>query len=549
MHLMTLVGVIWIFHPGGHSSSCTSTFTAVLLSVATWVQSKSADRSGSAEQKLHSDFVAYFSVTQARGQGMGGGRGGRFGTGRGMGGGRGGFGGGRGPPRAQGWETVDRSKQACVFFAQGKCTKGDACSFSHSNPAEGGVNQAPVSAPQGVPGGQVPAGPPLARMPAARDANASQTEVRAAVAEESNGVNINSAGFPGKGRGAASASVAVLSSNQVGAFGGGTTGPAAVVGGAGKTSYVTGRNGQHPASSLDQRQETPGHTGIIALPDGGFVTRKRAAELQLGRDERSETEPRQVRQRDDREHGRAQERRPALRSGNRGVTPGGRVSIMDRLGPAKQSPERESTRARVVAPAMPRPEVPGQQVRRREEPRQHSTPVERPVLQPSSPTPLPRSRVQSSARLTHRAESGRGDGVSASQVARPTTVAQQQKPSALDFKIPTLDEIKSRKAKAEGAAPEAAKRREGRPGNVAKGGQLYAGSTERWKHGSTTSANRSEAAVDPDVLTPHSSAPAVAAEVQTPVAEPAPAPAHAPAVQSDPPQLDAEDMDEFSEWL
>lgn len=474
---------------------------------------------------------------------MGGGRGGRFGTGRGMGGGRGIFGGGRGLPRAQqGWETVDRSQQACVFFAQGKCTKGEACPFSHSNPAEEGHNQAPVSTPtsqpQGVTGGQVQpvsAGPPLARMPAARDSGVPQMEVEAAaVAVGTNGVRLSSTGFSTKARGPASASVAGgrngpgLSPNQVGAFGGGTTGPAAVAGSASKMSFVTGRNGQQqarvPAASLDQHQETPGHAGIIALPDGGFVTRKRAAELQLRRDERSEPEPRQVRQRDGREHGRAQERGPALRLGNGGVTPSGRVSIMDRLGPAKkQSPERAPTRARVEASARPRPEAPGQQGRKREEPRQHSTtPVEHPVL-----------RVQSSARLTRRAESGRGDGISALQVTRPTAAKQQHKSPALDFKIPSLEEIKSRKAKAEGAAPEAAKRREGGPGRKER------------KPVTTLSAKQSV----PDVLTPHSSARAVAAELQTPVEELAPAPTNAPTVPSDPPQLDAEDMAEFSEWL
>lgn len=516
---------------------------------------------GTAGQTLTLLSFCKTPVTQARGQGMGGGRGGRFGTGRGMGGGRGGYGGGRAPPRAQGWEPVDRSKQACVFFAQGKCTKGEACPFSHSNPAEGGYNQASVSAPpsqpQAAPGGRfqpLSAGRPLAHMPAARDGDAPQTEIQAAVPGGTNGVKISSLGLSGKGRGVASSSVAErsgpgLSSNQIVTVGGGTAGPAAVVGGAGKASFTTGRNGQQArgAASYDQRRETPGHTGIIALPDGGFVTRKRAAELQLGRDDRSATEPRHVRQRDSREQGRAQERNPASRSGNGGVAPGGRVSIMDRLGPAKQSPERPSTRVRVVAPNRLRPEVPGQPLQKREEPRQHTTPLDRPVLQTSSPSPLPRSRVQSSARFTRRTESGRGDGVSALQVTRPTAATQQQKSPTLDFKIPTLDEIKSRKAKAEGAAPEAAKKREGRPDTMEKDGQGYAGSKER-KPDTTTSSNQSGTAVVSVALTPHSSGSPVAAEVQTPVVGPAPTPAPT-AVQSHPPQLDAEDMDEFSEWL
>ena len=471
---------------------------------------------------------------------MVGGRGGRFGAGRGISGGRGGFGGGRGPPRAQGWETVDRSKQACVFFAQGKCTKGEACPFSHSKPAEGSYNQAPVSAPplqpSAAPGGRlqpVQAVPPLAHAP--------QAQVTAAAAVGTNGVKISSAGFSAKGRGLASASVMErkepeLPSSQGGPFSGGTSGTAAVVGSTGKTSYMIGRNGQEArvAASLDKRQETLGQTGIIALPDGGFVTRKRAAELQLGREERSAVEHRQVRQRDGREHGKAQERRP-VRMGNGSATPGGRLSIMDRLGPAKHSPERASVRARVVAPTRARPEVPGQPVWKLEEP------VERAVLQTSSPLPLPRPRVQSSVRLTRRTESGRGDGISASQVTRPTPATQQQKSSALDFKIPTLDEIKSRKAKAEGAAPAAPKKREGRPETTAKGSPGFAGSTERGPN-TTTAVKRSEAAAVLDTQTSRSSAPAVAAEAQVPVVEPVLAPNPAP-------QLDAEDMDEFSEWL
>lgn len=494
---------------------------------------------------------------------MGGGRGGRFGSGRGVSGGRG-FVGGRAPPRPQGWEAVDRSKQACVFFAQGKCTKGDACPFSHATSAAGGVSEAPMAGhpPQrtGVPEGrleQAAVDPPLSRMSAGQNNDRPRTEPSAP--ERTNGVSMGSAGLPGRGGGLARASVAGRngtgpssnqSSNQDGSFSDGNfaTGPAVVVVGASKT-HVTGRNGQACApGSLNQRQEAPGHTGIIALPDGGFVTRKRAAELQLGRDERSETKPRQTRQRDDREQARGQERKSALLSGNRGVPPGGRVSIMDRLGPAKQAPEKEPTKERIVGLVRTRPEVPGQHARKRELSRQH-TPVERPVVRPvvqtPSPSLLPRSRALGSARPTRRAESGRGDNVSTSPVVRSTAVTQQQKSTALDFKIPTLDEIKSRKAKAEGAAPKAAKKWVDRPEKMSKNGQGLSANKDG-KPDRVTPGSFSRAAVATEVVSPRSSVAVAGAEILIP-AEVHTAPA--PTVQSSLPQLDAEDMDEFSEWL
>lgn len=490
---------------------------------------------------------------------MGGGRGGRFGSGRGSGGR--GFVGGRAPPRAQGWETVDRSKQACVFFAQGKCTKGDACPFSHATSAIGGVSQPVVGhTPEraAVAEGQVQptaadtplsrlppaaADPPLSRIPVGHNGDRPRTE--ASASERTNGVSIGSTGLSSQGGALASASVAGRngpgpSSNQDDAFGGGTfaTGPAAAVLSTTKT-HLTDRNGQTRATaSLNQRQETQGHAGIIALPDGGFVTRKRAAELQLGRDERCVTKPRQSRQRNDREQGRAQERRSALLSGNRGSPPSGRVSIMDRLGPAKQATERAPTKERIVGPVRTRPEVPGQQARKRELLRQHTS-VERPMVLTPSPSLLPRSRALGSTRPTRRAEGGRGDGVSTSPVARLTTMPQQQKSTALDFKIPTLDEIKSRKAKAEGP-PEAAKKREERSEHMSKVGQGLSANKDT-KPDRAASGSFSRAAVSTAVESPLISTAVASAEVHIS--------APGPAVMSNPPQLDAEDMDEFSEWL
>lgn len=503
---------------------------------------------------------------QARGQGIGGGRGGRFGGGRGMGVGRGGFG-GRAAGRGQGWEAVDRSKQACVFFAQGKCTKGDACPFSHANPAEGSVNQAPVSGqppqPETTPVGRLPPaaiGPPPTRMTTGHNGVVPRTEINAPAG--TNGVRLGgSAGFSAQRGNPASAAAAGQNGATSFDQGGGAfaVSPAVVVGGASK---ATGGSGQARVSASSNRhQEASGHTGIIALPDGGFVTRKRAAELQLGRNEVPETDARQVRQRDGREQSRTQERRPELMAGgSRGAQPGGRVSILHRLGPAKPAPERAAperaapTRTRAVAPTRARPEVPVLEARKREGPRQHATPAERQVAQDSSVSSLPRSRGLASALPTRRTESGRSDGVSTSPVARPSGLTQHQKhkkSTALDFKIPTLDEIKSRKAKAEGAT-----KREGKSNDVVKSDRDYAGSKESKPDPITSASGFSHSAVVPDVPTSHSSAPAGTAEaqppveVQTPVPVQTPAPAPAPAAHiSDPPQLDAEDMAEFSEWL
>ncbi|CAN0253445.1 unnamed protein product [Scytosiphon promiscuus] len=474
-----------------------------------------------------------------RGQGMGGGRGGRFGGGRGMGGGRGGFGGGRGPTRAQGWEAVDRSKQACVFFAQGKCTKGDACPFSHATPTQGSVGQAPVSGQPvqrtGIPDGRLPpatAGASRAAGSAGRNgdslqAGTSALEVVTGETRRTAGFSVQSA--PHSHNPPAGRDGQPISQKDDAAANGVPT--IVVVKGAEKT-YPYRRNGQaaRVADPLEERKETPGRTGIIALPDGGFVTRKRAAELQLGRDERRETSPRQVRQRDDRGVVRPQERR-STSSGNRGAPSGSRVSIMDRLGPAKQVLDVTSTRGKVPSgPVGNRAEVPRLQARSQEEGRRHSTPVERPPAQTSSPPSLPKSRGLASARPTRHTEGGRSGGGNTSIVSRPAS-AQRKSPS-LDFKITTLGEIKSRKAKAGGGtASEAAKKEDTGPGKkmerVRRPSSIKADAP---LSGGVVRATTQEALPD---------------EVQRDV----PASTPTPVVQSDPPQLDAEDMDEFSEWL
>lgn len=107
----------------------------------------------------------------------------------------------------------------------------------------------------------------------------------------------------------------------------------------------------------------------------------------------------------------------------------------------------------------------------------------------------------------------------------------QHKPAAatLDFKITSLGEIKSRKAKAEVAEARGAALREAQKAGV---------KPQSGKGLATVKGNSFEEATNVAFTT-------VAKEVPTP----APTPAPVPAVPVDPPQLDAEDMDEFSEWL
>lgn len=463
---------------------------------------------------------------------MGGGRGGRFGGGRGMGGGRGGFGGGRGPGRAHGWETVDRSKQACVFFAQGKCTKGDACPFSHVTP-EAGVSQIPVVSqpPQrtGIPEGRLPQGTaraPLATGPAARNGN--MLEADTGTPQGVNRGKKSTTGFPGQSSPHAGTPPASRNGRQ------GSQNDDAFVSDAHTTSVVGGAEKTNPngpndqparaAAPLNPRKNAPGHTGIIALPDGGFVTRKRAAELQLGKDERPETNPRQVRQR---EVSQPQERRPSV-SGNRSVPSGPRVSIMDRLGPAKQASETISTRGNVTArPVRVRAEA---QARTRAEARPRITPTERPIAQTLLPPSLSKSRGLASARPMRHTEGGRSSGVHTSTVGRPPAPAQRKSPT-LDFKITTLGEIKSRKAKAEGAAAqEPATRADARPERtIERVNGPSASKADTVASGSVGRASSQEEKPQPAQVQTHAPAPTTAGH--------------------EAPQLDAEDMDEFSEWL
>ncbi|CAM9199301.1 unnamed protein product [Laminaria digitata] len=490
----------------------------------------------------------------ARGHGAGGARGGRFATGRGMGGGRGAFAGGRGGLRPQAWEAVDRSKQSCVFFAQGKCAKGDACPFSHGTPAEGGNHQEadPVNPAQraAVPDGRVRAGPgqPFARGPAGRDDTLPQSEQLGS--DRTNGAIIDRPSHATHGEDLPRTSAVRRSEpepprHQDSKFRGAplSTGPPAVFGAGGKAfrDLFQGRHDQaRTATPLQQREKAPSQAGIIALSDGGFVTRKRAAELQLLKDDHSGAEPRRVRPRDGREQVRAQEPRPGMPE-SRAAPPGGKLSILDRLGPVKQAPASAPARERAVGPVQTRPDVPGPPFRAREEPprQHHSEPADRPR---NSLQPLSRPQGLGAARPTRRTEGGKGDSVSTGKglparqnvqhkpVPAKLDFKMQHKPAPakLDFKITSLGEIKSRKAKAEVTGAGVALREAQNTAGEPKSGRGLA--TVKGSSFETAAASGFSAAVTQEVQAP------------------APAPS-APAVPFDPPQLDAEDMDEFSEWL
>lgn len=531
-----------------------------------------------------------------------------------MGSGRGVFAGGRGGSRSPIWEAVDRSQQPCVFFGQGKCTKGDSCQFSHASAVESGSNRATDSS-SASPRTDTPEERVQAR--AEHHSARTQTTLNSGTPQTSgdgregtNAVRVSktdSAGQvldvarpPAERRSRPSSPAERLSgppslaerrsgpsppeerrsgpsSQRDSAVGGvpSTMGPPLVVGGDGNT-YVIGPDGpvlleavmrtmaaakgesiatssathketnvepkQHMTKSHDisyqargaassrLSEKAPTQSGVIALPDGGFMTRKkRAAELQLLRDDRCEKD-RLVRQRHVREQEKVQERRPGM-SENRGAPGGGRVSIMDRLGPAKQAQGRQTTTQRPVGPsARSWSAAPDHPITRKQETRQHSAPVDRSKnsAQPSPSSVLSRAQALGTARSTRWVEGGKGDIAFSGKglVARPTV---QRKAAALDFKIPTLGEIKSKKAKAEETGAAATTKPEGR---VAVKPNPYNGfSATQGNNGAT--------------VTPKTSSPTVAKDVQNTEGAPSPEPAVQPVL----PKLDAADMDEFSEWL
>lgn len=330
------------------------------------------------------------------------------------------------------------------------------------------------------------------------------------------------------------------------------------------------RNEQPRATAAINAPEKAGvQTGIITLPDGGFVTRKRAAELQRLGTTPAEKDLRRVRQRGGQDpHNQPQERRsrmPESRSGmpesrgapesrvspeSRGAPPpqpGNRVSVKYRLGPAKNALISAPTRETVVGPRRSRLEPPCQLARKREEPPQRSGPIDhsRSAPQVAAPSMLARSQARDVTRPTRRLDGGGGlqtasTGRGGPSTSRPTP---QRTKAVLDFKIPTLGEIKSRKAKAEvegaKAVPQIMKLKTDVAVNSAKAAPQREGAETMAKELPTSKGSSFEA------LHVGWCPPPSAKEERAP--EPAPSPA--PVVPSNTPQLDAADMDEFSEWL
>lgn len=433
-----------------------------------------------------------------------------------MSGTRGAFTGGRGSSRAP-LEAVDRSKQSCVFFAQGKCTKGDACPFSHASPLNDATGQA-VSRGIGPDNEQKRAGiqgeytKPVSEQPFEAISIGRNDDMHEQIKDgQANGtvafrgaaVRSNEERAPGMQMSGANLSPPTDVEVGPGPF---SAGPPVVIGGDGKT-YVVGPEGLVPldavmrtmaSTSKENSTSTPsstppnpttaqphqrstlndsndrarvtvasnpsqpqtlekasGKSGIITLPDGGFVTRKRAAKMKLLDDVYGEKDFKCVRERNAQEQSVRHERRLEKTEGRATVQAGGRPSIMDRLGPAKQPPGTATSAEKVVAPPRTRSEAPGQPAKMREEPRQPSTLVDRlrDGSQVNRPFPLSRPKSLGTARPTRRLDESAGQTALPRKptVARPTV---NHNTASLDFKVPTLDEIKSRKRKAEKARVE-----------------------------------------------------------------------------------------------
>lgn len=515
-----------------------------------------------------------------------------------MGGGRGTFAGGRGNLRPSPLGGVDRSTLPCVFFAQGKCTKGDACPFSHA--AQGMGSNAGADAATSKPPDSFHA---LQRADISRgrvQVNQEEAQSACMTSCSENGIPLhrNTIGESGTGgsnlatelRGVNSgqnqqdsdlvSDAAPRSNKQLrhgDAFGSMpfATGPPVVRGADGAT-YVLGPDGPVPleavvrtmgagqatgvggsaprkGSSPDERQGTAygdrndqgrrlhpenkvsSQGGIIAMPDGGFMTRKRAAELQVG-DSRCSKQIRQIQQRETMEQESTRERTSGNHE-NKPIPTGSRGSIMDRLGPARPLQGRGTVAERSTGLVQSRVEAAAQISSKRDETRQHSSPIERrkSVVHTLATSTLSRSQALASGRQTRRPDAWRAGGVVSVDggLARPTATAKStgtKTSTALNFTVPTLDEIKSRKAKSQGSGAVPAKANVGEKNIEHKGQQP------------TTKAQGT---------TPESGLPARTPSPsykEAPSDNPAP-PFPASTVQPSEQQLYAADMDEFSEWL
>lgn len=527
-----------------------------------------------------------------------------------MSGSRGAFAGGRGSSRPSSWDGMDRSAQLCVFFAQGKCTKGDSCPFSHTagvaaNDSNGQrINQEPDMSHT----------LPRVDMSAERVKMHADTKV-VSVAEtrhiEKNLDQVLDSVQTGNGLPIQDSSTASLSSPgsppliklpDGAMYVIGPDGPVALDavvrtmgGGRGNSNatppglpkqpapaekqdstyhrtndqdYTSGtwRPAQDSPKKIDnavvlhaERASTQG--GVIALADGGFITRKRAAEMQL-RDDRGDSRVRHIRQREIEDQEKSRERRTAVPETRSATTGSSRGSIMDRLGPATLAQGRIPSANRAAAPAslsrptqsratptiragalgpvrqlqigVPAAERASNPVKlrtepgKREEKRQHNAPPPENVkisTQTSAssalsvPQTLGTARPVGTARPTRRLGGGRGESVGVK--GGLGTTASMSKSSVLDFKVPTLDEIKSRKAK---AARE-----------TAKATIITPQETTREKPDAPLGTEEKFDVAHKEMSSPDQALPSPEATV-LPLAPPEL-------------QLHAADMDEFSEWL
>lgn len=529
-----------------------------------------------------------------------------------MGAGRGAFAGGRGSSRPSPWDAIDRSAQPCVFFAQEMCTKGDSCPFSHAAAGSGNDSNGQRISQESDTSHTLPRGDTLAvRVQTQADTNVvsvaetphGEKHLNQVLdsAQTGNGLpnqdgvvgSVSSSGGPPLVKGSDGAMYVIGPDGPVAldavvrtmGVGRGTSAappdlPKQSALPEKRESIYQGTSDQRRASGiLRPAQETakksdnalvlntpdraPTQGGVIALADGGFITRKRAAEMQL-RDDSSDRRVRQIRQREVGDQEKSREHQGGVPETRSVATGSSRGSIMDRLGPARPTQGRTPIADRATAPArlarptqgripptvragalgparqqhigVPTAEKAPNPVRirteagKREEKRQHNAPPPDRVKISSQTfvsSALSIPQVLGTTRQTQRSGGGRGDG--GSVIKGLGTSTPTSKSSALDFKVPTLDEIKSRKAKA--------------ARGTVKATIVTPQDKTREKPEGRSMEEKSDMArkdMESPAQGPSSPAPPLPG-----VTMPSPG-AAAPPIE---PQLHAADMDEFSEWL
>lgn len=542
---------------------------------------------------------------------MRGGVGGRFGPGRGVVGGRGMF--GRGNLRQSAWESMDRSTQPCVFFAQGKCVKGDVCQFSHAASMAlakdtTSMKSLPVDSPSkqeqtdrsGSLANMEHSEEPLARISHFRDrASSNVTPMRPSDGKSSDvdnsmgvrtlktecvkpeskktSISVSQTGMPSRLEGAPEMM-------QLAA------GPPVVVGSDG-ARYMLGPDGPVPLEAVERTMGMghsavtlqPAHMkaisshqpedgvlskrdearvvaprsmeksspqgGIIALPDGGFITRKRAAELQRSQNSNGVRELRPTSQEEEQDSA-LRKRRPGV-TDERGAS-GTRVSIMDRLGPAPITQSKSSVSERTVNHVHSRPDVSEPRPVARDIKRKRTVPPERRKMGPqgTASSALSRSLALSTVRHAKVPDGPQaGHMVNLRGLDRSSTAGTS---STLDFKVPTLEEIKNRKASAQ--------RTGGKDPEKTNGGLTYIHrrvtlgdrtETTRFVSAEKPESNGADILLEVGEASKESERVSKAPRITTidelaSLAPPAPSPKKAARIAE---QSYAADMDEFSEWV